>query len=133
MTQKVKRKIMLSSVVRLACILFLVGLFAPVAQAQEAINAASVGGRVTDPAGQVVHGAQVIARQTDTNLTRSTITDREGRFRFPYLQVGPYQITIQAKGFAEATRTLRLTVGAAYELPIPLVIGTTETKLTVTD
>src|SRR5262245_1604578 len=114
MTQKVRRNIMLSSVVRLACILFLVGLFTPVTEAQEAVNAASVGGRVTDPAGQVVQGAQVIARQTDTNLTRSTITDSEGRFRFPYLKVGSYEIKIQVNGFAEVTRVLSLTVGAAY-------------------
>ena len=45
--------------------------------AQENINSASVSGRVTDPSGDVVAGAQVTARQTDTNLTRST--NRPGR------------------------------------------------------
>ena len=113
-------------------VMFCAAAFAPVAVAQENINSASVSGRVTDPSGEVVQGAQVTARQTDTNLTRSTTTDQEGRFRLPYLRVGPCEIKVQAKGFAEVTRLLTLTVGAAYELPISLAIGTTETKLTVT-
>ena len=107
--------------------------FAPVAMAQENINSASLSGRVTDPSSDVVAGAQVTARQTETNLTRIAITDQEGRFRFAYLKVGPYDIKVQAKGFAEVTRLLTLTVGAAFELPIALAIGATETKLTVTD
>src|SRR5688572_25559250 len=104
---------------------------AQLAIAQEAIHYASVSGRVTDPSGAVVGGAKVTVRQTDTNLTRTMATDQEGRFRFPYLRVGPYEITVQGKGFAEFTRLLTLTLGAAFELPISLAIGTTETKVTV--
>jgi hypothetical protein len=45
------------------------------ASGQETINHASISGRVTDPSGGVVAGAQVTARQTDTNLTGETTTD----------------------------------------------------------
>jgi len=48
-----------------------------IALAQQTINYASAGGRVTDPAGAVVPGAQVTARQTETNLSRTTTTDQE--------------------------------------------------------
>jgi Carboxypeptidase regulatory-like domain/TonB dependent receptor-like, beta-barrel len=124
---------MLSSAVRFLRILFCAALFAQVAVAQENINSASVSGRVTDPSGDIVAGAQVTARQTDTNQARTATTDQEGRFRFAYLKIGRYEIRVQAKGFAEVTRVLTLTVGAAYELPVSLTVGTTETKLTVTD
>ena len=123
---------MWSSVLRTICLLVCAVAFAPLSVSQENINSASVSGRVTDPSGEVVQGAQVTARQTDTNMARSTTTDQEGRFRLPYLRVGPCEIKVQARGFAEVTRLLTLTVGAAYELPISLAIGTTETKLTVT-
>ena len=122
---------MQSSIFRLLCLLFC--SVVPHIMAQETVNSASVSGRVTDPSGDVVQGAQVTVRQTDTNLTRSILTDQEGRFRFPYLRVGPYEFKIQAKGFAEVTRMLSLTVGAAYELPVALSLGTTETKATVTE
>ena len=63
--------------------------------AQETIHHASFSGRVTDPSGGVVEGAIVTARQTDTNLASTGATDKEGRFRFPYLKVGPYQVTVR--------------------------------------
>ena len=66
--------------------------------AQQSVDYASVSGRVTDPSGAVVPGAQVTARHTETNVTGATATDQEGRFRFPYLRVGPYEITVAPAG-----------------------------------
>src|SRR4029453_3941260 len=65
------------------------------AGAQETINYASLGGRGTDPQGAGVPGPKGLVRQTETNLTAQTTTDGEGRFRFPYLKVGPYEIVIK--------------------------------------
>ena len=58
-----------------------------VALAQEAVNYASVSGRVTDPQGAVVPGAQVVARQTETNQTREVVTDR--RRTLPFASFAP--------------------------------------------
>src|SRR5580765_2036 len=102
------------------------------ARAQETINSASVSGRVTDPQSAVVPGALVVAKQTETNVQTETVTDREGRFRFPYLRVGTYEITAHLQGFATATRVLTLTVGAAFELPIPLTLESVNSVVTVT-
>jgi hypothetical protein len=92
---------------------------------------ASVSGRVTDPSGAVVPGAQVSVRHTETNIVVSTVTDGEGRFRFPYLKVGPCEVQVRQPGFTEALRSLTLTVGAAYDLPFRLSIGPAETKIEV--
>jgi Carboxypeptidase regulatory-like domain len=99
--------------------------------AQESINYASISGRVTDPTGAVVQRAQVTTRETETNLLATATTDREGRFRFPYLKVGKYQITIHQQGFADVSRVVTLTVGAAFELPISLTIGAAQSDITV--
>jgi Carboxypeptidase regulatory-like domain/TonB dependent receptor-like, beta-barrel len=101
------------------------------AGAQETINYASLGGRVTDPQGAVVPGAEVLVRQTETNLTAQTTTDAEGRFRFPYLKVGPYEVVIKQQGFADVKRRLTLTVGAAFELPISLKVEAVSESVTV--
>ena len=87
---------------------------------------------MTDEQGGVVPGAQVTARQTDTNLTAETVTDAEGRFRFPYLKLGPYRLTVRLPGFADVSRSLTLTVGSAFELPITLAVAGVDTSLTVT-
>jgi len=101
-------------------------------QAQETINYGSVSGRVTDAQGAVVPGAQVSARRTETNVTVETVTDADGRFRFPYLKVGRYELKAHLQGFADTTRTLTLTVGSAFDVPMTLAIAGLETSVSVT-
>jgi Carboxypeptidase regulatory-like domain/TonB dependent receptor len=104
----------------------------PVASAQESIHYASVGGRVTDPQGQAVAGADVTARHTQTNVKAAAVTDPDGRFRFPFLKVGPYELVVAKQGFRSVNRSLSLNVGSAFQLPIALAVGGEET-VTVTD
>ena len=104
---------------------------AAVGHAQETVNQASISGKVVDQQGMVVPGAQITARQTETNLTVERVTDGEGRFRFPYLKLGPYELTCSLQGFDEVKRTLVLTVGSAFELPIVMHVAGVDTSLTV--
>src|SRR5207302_3227637 len=82
--------------------------------------------------GAIIQGAVVTARQLDTNWNTQAITDREGRFRFPYLNIGPYEVRIQQKGFSDAQRSVTLTVGAAFDLPASLAVAAAETNVMVT-
>ncbi|HKD05442.1 MAG TPA: carboxypeptidase regulatory-like domain-containing protein [Bryobacteraceae bacterium] len=100
--------------------------------AQESINNASIGGRVTDPSGAAVQSAHVSARNTQTNITATINSDGDGRFRFPYLKVGPYEVRVHKDGFADYSQALTLTVGSAFDLAVPLKIASTETSLSVT-
>ena len=100
-------------------------------QAQQTINHASLSGRVTDPAGALVAHALVTTKQVTTNIVRSTSTDTEGRFRFVYLPVGSYEISVKQPGFAIATRSVTLTVGADLHLPIELAVAGSETTVSV--
>ncbi|HZL56861.1 MAG TPA: carboxypeptidase regulatory-like domain-containing protein, partial [Bryobacteraceae bacterium] len=101
------------------------------APGQQAVNYASVGGRVTDPSGAAVENAQVAARQIETNIITRQATDREGRFRFPYLKIGDYELTARQAGFQEFRRRITLTAGSAFELPVVLAVGGMETNITV--
>jgi len=102
----------------------------PVA-AQQSVDYAGVSGRVTDQQGAVVPGAQVSARQTPTNVTTETVTDSSGRFRFPYLKVGPYELKVRLQGFADLTRTLDLAVGSAFDLSLVLSVAGLEASVSV--
>ncbi len=103
------------------------GLLAPFAAAQETINNASLAGRVTDPSGAVISNATVTARAVATDVATTASTDASGRFRFPYLQVGQYDVVIHDQGFADAKRSVALTIGAAFDLPVQMTVGTTQT------
>src|SRR4051812_18377224 len=94
-------KIMRQFILAITCCVVLGAATSVPAGAQETINYASISGRVTDPQGAVVPGAQVTVRQTETNVVTSAMTDGQGRFRFPYLKIGPQQISVRTEGFAD--------------------------------
>ena len=102
------------------------------APAQESIQYGSISGRVEDTTGAVIQDAKISSRQKDTNIGTALLTDKEGRFRFPYLSVGEYEIRIQHQGFAEVVRTVTVGMGSAYELPIVLGVAASATDVTVT-
>jgi hypothetical protein len=101
--------------------------------AQQTINNASVSGVVTDPAGASVAGASVNARQIETNQTTTATTDPEGRFRFPYLKPGTYEIAVRQPGFADVVRPVTLNVGATAEVNFSLSLASVETTVNVSD
>jgi outer membrane receptor protein involved in Fe transport len=104
----------------------------PRASAQEAVNYASVAGRVTDPQGSAVAGADVTARHLQTNVKAATVTDQDGRFRFPFLKIGPYEVLVGKEGFKAARLSLSLNAGSAFQLPMALEVGSVEENITVT-
>jgi hypothetical protein len=118
--------------IRVFLLLFIVQLGSHGLLGQQAINYATVSGRVTDPTDAVVPGVEIVARQTETNLSSSATTDRDGRFRFPYVRPGHYEISAKAKGFATVTRGVTLTIGMALEVPISLQLAPVETGVNIT-
>ncbi|MEO7653999.1 MAG: carboxypeptidase regulatory-like domain-containing protein, partial [Bryobacteraceae bacterium] len=116
---------------RFGLILGIAAVVLGIGRAQETINYASVSGRVTDPAGAVVQGARATARQIATNQSSTVATDKDGRFRFPYLRVGQCEITVKQAGFAETKHPVTLTVGAAFELAVSLTVASAETVVLV--
>ncbi|MEI9813623.1 MAG: TonB-dependent receptor [Acidobacteriota bacterium] len=100
---------------------------------QDSVYLGSLSGRVTDRAGAVIQGAQVAVRQTETNSRVQGSTDNEGRFRFPYLQLGPYEIQVSQSGFAPAKRQVTLTVGSAFDVPFELTVAAATESITVNE
>jgi hypothetical protein len=107
-------------------------LLTATARAQETVDSASVSGRVIDSQNEAVPGAAVTLRHRETNATRTAETDREGRFRFTYLKVGAYELIVQLAGFADIHRSLTLSAGSAYDLPLKLSLASLDTTVTVT-
>lgn len=107
-------------------------MLAVLCPAQDSVYLGALAGRVTDPSGAVVQGAKVTIRHTETNLANSLATGRDGRFRFPYLSLGHYEIRVEQMAFAPATRRVNLTVGSSYDLHIELTVAAAGESITVT-
>ena len=99
--------------------------------AQETINQGAISGRVLDAQGAAVPGVVVIVRQSNTNVTVQAITETDGRFRFPYLKIGPYKIRAQVQGFKDNARTLVLSAGSAFDISITLEVAGIDAAVTV--
>src|SRR5580698_2489958 len=78
--------------------LFLMVLFSTLNVAAQQITG-SIRGTVADPSGASVVVATVTAKQTETGLTRTAVTDRQGEYVLIELPIGHYQLEVQAKGF----------------------------------
>jgi len=102
-----------------------------IARAQETINQATISGRVLDPHGGAVPGATVTVRQTGTNVTIQAVTEADGRFRFPYLKIGPYELRARLQGFKDHARTLVLSAGSAFDIRIVLEVAGIDAAVTV--
>jgi hypothetical protein len=105
-------------------------LLAP-ALAQQTVTSASLSGRVEDARGGAIPGANLTATNLATNQAQAAATDYEGRYRFPYLQVGNYRLTIEADGFAPLTKQLTVTIGQALDLPIKLNVSSVSAHVNV--
>src|SRR6185503_4084296 len=91
--------------------------------AQQSVTSATLSGRIEDASGASVSGANVVATHLETNQHIETTSDQEGRFRFPYLRTGAYDLKIEAQGFASVAKQLTVTIGQALDLPVRLDVA----------
>src|SRR5882724_4629671 len=92
----------------------------------------SIRGTVVDPSGAVVQGASVSAKQTETGLTRTATTDRDGAYVLLELPVGHYQLQVEAKSFQTYVQEgITLNVTETATVPVHLVVGSEGQKIQV--
>lgn len=106
-------------------------LLSAAGRAQHNVTSATLSGRIEDTSGAVVSGASVTATHHETNQQLNTTSDLEGRYRFPYLRIGDYDLKIDADGFATVTKHLTVSVGQAIDLPIKLDVAGISAAVTV--
>ncbi len=84
----------------------------------------SIRGTVLDPSGAGVPAATVVTTQTETGLSRSAVTNREGAYLLVLLPVGHYRLEVSAKGFQKLTQKgITLSVNESANVSIHLLIG----------
>ena len=120
--------------IALATVLALVAalLCVPVAMAQT--GGANLVGKVQDKSGKPLPGVTVTATQKDTGLTRSTVSESDGKLRLPSVPPGVYSVVAELNGFATVTvQEVRLNVASERELTVDMSPSTVEESITVVD
>ena len=98
-------------------------LLAPAVMAQQ-VAVAEIDGYVTDPSGQTIVGAQVKAINLDKDQVRFASTDATGRYAFPNLPIGNYQLEVSSPGFKTyVQKGIQLDVASNRSIPVALQIG----------
>src|ERR1700683_4363954 len=92
----------------------------------------SVSGTVSDPNGLAVTGASVTAINTATNVRQTITSNSAGVYSFPELEVGTYEIRVEAKSFRGYHETnLVVDTDSKLRVDAALVLGDQRDSVTV--
>jgi Carboxypeptidase regulatory-like domain/TonB-dependent Receptor Plug Domain len=92
----------------------------------------TVTGQVYDSQGAKIPNADVRITSEVQGTTRTVHTNESGRYTAPFLEPGPYHVSVQAKGFATAASDrLTLSVNQTLVFDVKLKLGTEQQQVTV--
>lgn len=93
----------------------------------------SIVGRVTDPSGATVVGAQVVATNENTGVSYPGKTDELGDFKVSYLPPGSYSVTVTKTGFDTASfRHVEIAIDQKQLLNVSFRVGMVTEVVTIT-
>jgi Carboxypeptidase regulatory-like domain len=102
------------------------------AAAQTGATGGDVSGIVRDPLAAVLPGATVTATNLEVGLTRTVVTETNGRFLVPALPPGVYRLQIDFPGFAPyVAEDVRVALGGLLDLDVRMELAGTQEQVTV--
>ena len=97
-------------------------LIASSMRAQQATGA--ITGAVTDPSGAPVAGASVTVTDTERGTSLKAQTNTDGVYNFPQLQIGQYNVRVEATGFQTSlANNVGLALNQTAKLDFAMTIG----------
>ena len=82
-----------------------------------------LGGQVVDPSGGAISGATVTIVYVDTGFRRTVQSDGDGRFSFPHVQPGVYQVGAEAPAFEHVQQSVSVPLGRTETVTLTLPIA----------
>ena len=103
------------------------------ALAQSSAGGGSIQGTVKDPTGAVLPGAKLAIRHLASGLTTNTVTNAEGFFVTPPLNIGVYKVRVEMTGMKAWEGEMTLETGRVAVIEPVLVPGQVSETIQVTD
>ena len=94
-------------------------------------GAGTINGTIEDETGGVLPGAIVTAINTDTDGSRTAVSDGEGRYTISDLAAGSYEVIGLLPGFRSAASTVTVTAGGSAMVNMSLTIAPLAETVTV--
>ncbi len=93
----------------------------------------SILGVVRDKTQAIIAGAEIVATNAETNLSRSTTSGIDGSYRLLALPAGTYKLTATATGFQQfVTTEIDVKVNDQLRIDITLEVGSVQQEVSVT-
>jgi Carboxypeptidase regulatory-like domain/TonB dependent receptor len=92
----------------------------------------SIRGKVVDPSGSVIVGAQITARNIATGQAREGLTGEDGAYVLAELPAGEYEVTAKAAGLSSQVQNVIVSVGLDTTADFNLQLQKQTEELTVT-
>ena len=116
-----------------AMLALLVLLLPGMAKAQQSVSA-DILGTVTDQSGAVIPGAQITVKNVGTGITNTAKSDNKGEYLVQFLQIGNYEVTVDAKGFKKfVAKDIALTAGDRARVDAKMALGAATETVTVSE
>ena len=126
------KKNLIHLVILVVCTGLSLSLSSSSARAQTA-SSGSVTGQVSDPQGAIVAGAEVTLTDSATKSTSTTTTNDAGRYNFPVINPGVYDIVVSRQGFKTARFTAqKVSVGAVLTVNVSMEVGSLTETVVIT-
>ena len=93
--------------------------------------AGNLKGKITDPSGAFVPGAQVTIRSQATQAVRTVAADSSGAFSAEGLEPGTYTIAVEVPGFDRSEQTVSIPATGDVNIAVSLKISVEETSVEV--
>jgi hypothetical protein len=105
--------------------------FAQLGPAQDVTGA--ITGKITDPSGAAIVGANVTARDADRGTVWKAGTNEAGTFNLNRLPIGRYEVRVEAGGFQTAVRpAFDLSLNQTATIDIAMTLGAVSQQVEVT-
>lgn len=110
----------------IASLIIAFSLLLPGIASGQARTEGELSGKISDPSGAVVAGASLTLSQASTGISLTTTANSSGEYVFPTVLPGTYKLTVDAKGFKQATYSdVHVYTGRATDLNVNLTVGST--------
>jgi hypothetical protein len=115
---------------RLPILIFSAVLTATVALAQQ--SSAVINGTIKDASGAVVQGATITLVNTETSVSRTSVSNSAGNYTFIDIPPAPYSMKVSMSGFSTITQQgIVLSVNQTATYDFTLNVGSTQQAVTV--